>query len=311
MHFALKDYGADISWNVGSLFCHEASFFKMLNLCKAFSIPHPVKWVFGSLSTPMAGGRATPVLLDVDDAKSVLDSYIQEGIACRLTLSNPYVDRHMIQSDAINAELMKYLDSNRPDGKRNGIIVVSDILAEYVKETYPNLEVILSIIRPAYDTGYGKDKDTMDWYADKLQNPLYDVVVVNAAKLYEKGFMESLPYKDKVELLACHDCIRNCPYAKTHYEAVLMFSQCLVNGISPDRANLLLGDIIKTCVKNKKSHIDQTASYSIDEIRYLASLGYRQFKLAGRMNTEERFSRDLEAYLFNHEVLRYIETAMQ
>ena len=90
-----------------------------------------------------------------------------------------------------------------------------------------------------------------------------------------------------------------------------MFSQCLVNGISPDRANLLLGDIIKTCVKNKKSHIDQTASYSIDEIRYLASLGYRQFKLAGRMNTEERFSRDLEAYLFNHEVLRYIETAMQ
>lgn len=310
MHFALKDYGSDIDWNVGSLFCHEASVFRTLNLCKAFSIPHPIKWAFGSLASPMSGGRASPVFLAADDAKAVFDSYMAEGIACRLTLSNPYVDMQMVRKDALNAELMAYLNANGNGIRRNGVIVVSDILAMHIKDAYPNLEVILSTIRAAYDTGYGKDKDTMEYYVNMLKNPLYDVVVVNAAKIYEEDFMEDLPFKSKVELLACHDCIRNCPYAKMHYEAMLAFSQCIVNGTNGENANSMLGDVMKRCIRNKQCHLDQTASYTADEIRHLALLGYRQFKLSGRMNSEERFARDLDAYLFKHEVLRYIETAI-
>ena len=307
MQLALRDYGADLQWNVGSLFCHEQVIYGLLQFFRYFNIPNPIKWVFGSIPSLMTGGRVPLIEIALKDALQTLAAHIEEGLACRLTLSNPHADAKMIREDSINAALMSFLNTHPVEGKRHGIIVTSDILAQHARDAYPNLEVILSIIRPAYDVGYGPGKDTLEWYSEKLTDPLYDVVVVNNAKLYEEGFLEALPCKDKVELLACHDCMRNCQMAKEHYERTVLFSQCLCKGYDTTQAHSLLQDTLRRCCANKQRHLDQTASYSIDEMKKVVAMGYRQFKLAGRVNSDDRFARDLHAYLFNHEVVRYLE----
>jgi len=308
MHYALKDYGAQLDWNVGSLFCHDDVMFKYVKLCKEFRIAHPIKWAFGCIPSLMSSGMAVSFVTSVRMAVKTMEMYLESGIACRLALSNPHVDEKAIRDDWIDRELMLFLDKNSIDGAKNGVIVSSDILARYIRTYYPNLEIILSVVRPAYDVGYGMASDTLDWYSKKLENPLYDIVGVNSAKLSEDGFMQKLPHKDRIELIACKDCIRNCPYAKHHYEAALGVTKRLSSGeLTPEKSKMLLDEVTSMCIANRRKHWDQASAYSEEDIRLLASMGYRRFQLADRMNSDDRFERDVAEYIFEYRHLRYFE----
>ena len=307
----LKDYGRRLSWNVGTLFCHEDILFKYLWLAKEFSFQLPIRWAFGAIQSPLAGGRVPPLNLEQMDAIGTLSEHIKEGVACRLTLSNPDIVEKDIVEDTKTQGLLKFLNESQPDnGARNGVILSSDIFATYIKEHYPKLEVILSTIRTAYDVGYGRSKDTFSWYTNLLTNPLYDVVVVNNAKLYEEGFMEALPCKEKVELIACTDCVRNCQLAKSHYEGLHSYIRQLAKGLSTDDANSLIEKVAERCINFRESPNAHHSSYSEDDIRRLAKMGYVQFKIAGRANSRERLSRDIWCYLFRHDVARFMETIL-
>ena len=307
----LKDYGRLLSWSVGTLFCHEDVLFKYLWLAREFSFKLPIRWAFGAIQSPLAGGRVPPLNLDQMDAIGTLSEHIKEGIACRLTLSNPHIVEKDIVVDTKTQGLLKFLNESLPDnGARNGVILSSDILAEHVKNCYPNLQVILSTIRTAYDVGYGRKKDTFSWYSSLLENPLYDVVVVNNSKLYEEGFMEALPFKEKVELIACTDCVQNCQMARNHYEGLHEYIKRLAKGLDTTEANNLIESVAEKCVAFRESHKARHSSYSEGEIRRLAQMGYTQFKIAGRANSRERLSRDIWCYLFRHDVARFMETIL-
>lgn len=306
-----KDYKADIDWNVGSLFCHENVIKKILSICNFYNASHGIKYVFGSIPSLMAGGRIPPMEMDANDAVKTLDWHIQNGIACRLTLSNPHLTEKDVKSDAVNAELLGWLNRHPLPNAKNGVILSSDVLARHIRDQYPNLDVVLSILRPAYETGYGKDKDTLEWYSKMLQSDLYDIVVVNGAKLYEDGFMESLPFKDKVELIACHDCVRNCPRAKAHYEGMLACSLALYRN---DEAKAAAGmarcdSVLQDCRAWKRIHPTDTAAYSEDEIKKLASMGFKHFKIAGRTASDDKFKSNLIHYAFKYELMHYLESA--
>lgn len=284
--------------------------FRLLRICDAYGIEHPIRYAFGSIPSLMAGGRIPPTSISADDANGVMEQYLNSGIVCRLTLSNPHVTEEDIREDRINAELMKFLNGNSSGKGKNGIIVSSDVLARHVRDTYPNLEIILSILRPAYETGYGPDRDTFGYYAAKLENPLYDIVVVNAAKLDIPNFMESLPNKDKVELLAFHTCVKNCPRAATHYEACLQIALGEINGSDPSRHREMLGKILMECVDEKRKRPLDYASYTEKDIRKLVSLGYRHFKLAERLSPDSKFLYTMIEYVFNPEPIRYLMQAL-
>ena len=308
MHYALKDYGADLQWNVGTLFCHDKVLFRLVSFCTKFEVPIPVKWAFGCIPSLMGSGMAVPTVHTQMDAVGIIERHLECGIACRLALTNPHVDSKMIQSDKVNLGLIKFLNESVLNGcQRNGIIVSSDVLAECVKESYPNLDVILSVIRPAYDVGYGRLNDTLEWYAEKLENPLYDIVEVNNSKLHEDGFLESLPSKDKVELIACRDCIRNCPFTKHHFESALGVMKKLDFSAKGEKAKLMLDEVSKMCVCHRMKHLDQASSYDFEDIKRLASLGYRRFQISCRRNTDERIEQDISEYMFSYKHLRYLE----
>jgi hypothetical protein len=306
----IKDYGGEIDWNIGSLFCHEAPVFRLLRICDAYNIDHPIRYAFGSIPSVMAGGRIPPTAIPADDAVGVVEQYLEHGIACRLTLSNPHVTEADIRNDAVNAGLMEFLNAHASGKGRNGVIVVSDLLARHVRDRYPNLEVILSVVRPAYETGYGPDRDTFDYYARHLEDPLYDVVVVNAAKADIPGFMEDLPNKDKVELLAFHTCVKNCPRAKAHYEACLQIALAGLRGDNPAKDLDKLGRISLDCVAEKRRRPLDFASYTEADMRRLVSLGYRHFKLAERLSPDNAFLYGMVEYIFRSEPIRYLMQAM-
>lgn len=307
MHYALKDYGAEIQWNAGSLFCHDDAIMELFRFCRKYGIQHPIKWAFGCIPSPLASAMALPKLHTFKMAKETIEKYLSYGVACRLALTNPHAAREMIESDKTSRMLMEFLNETSSDEISNGVTLSSDVLAEYVRDRYPKLKVILSTVRAAYDVGFGMACDTMEWYAEKLENPLYDVVEVNNAKIHEDGFMENLPRKDKVELIACINCIRNCPYAKHHFESALGVMQDASVEKNPEKCRMMLCEVSKMCIANRKRHLDKASSYTREEVEGLASLGYRRFQLSARMNDDERFLQDVKHYLFNYNHLRYLE----
>ena len=313
MEDLLKDYGAELEWNVGSLFCHDETLhgtFGVVKICQEFGVPNPVKWAFGSIPSLLSGGRVPPYDFGREEALSILGGNLDRGVACRLTLSNPYATQSDIQKDVKSRDLLDFLNTHSIDSAKNGVIVSCDLVAEHVREAYPNLEVILSILRTVYDVGYGKDRNTVEYYSNLLENPLYDRVVVDSAKVHEEGFIESLPRKDKIELIACVECIRNCPIARQHYDAIHTLSQCICYGLDRSKAYERIYEVMDQCVANKRKHPDQNLALNENEIKKLASIGCRQFKIAGRVNTDANFKRDLFAYLFKYERARYLESAL-
>lgn len=302
----VRDYGGDIDWNIGSLFCHEMPVFKLLHTCEEYNIPHPIRYAFGSIPSLMAGGRIPPLHISEEDAEGIAKQYLDRGIACRLTLSNPHITEEDIKNDTINAKLMNFLNSESSGDRKNGVIVVSDLLAKYVKDKYQNLEVILSIIRPAYDTGYGPDKDTFDYYSNFLNDSLYDVVVVNSAKIDIPDFMETLPHKEKVELIAFHACVRNCPRAKEHYESSLQLGLANFLGKNTEDLRYRCDRNTAACFAEKRRRPFDYASYTEREIKKLVSLGYKHFKLADRLMPDEAFYSGMVEYIFKSEPMRYL-----
>ena len=307
VHYALKDYGEDIQWNVGSLFCHDEAIMKILDFCGKYGIQHSIKWAFGCIPSPLASAMALPKLHTFGMARQTIMKYLEHGVACRLALTNPHANEEMIAMDRNARKLMEFLDETSNSSCPNGVVLSSDFLAEYVRERHPHLNVILSTVRVAYDVGFGKACDTVEWYSDKLKNPLYDIVEVNNAKIHEEGFMEKLPRKDKVELIACINCIRNCPYARHHFESALGVMRDACAEASPEKCRMMLCEVSKMCIANRKRHLDQASSYTREEIRKIAALGYRRFQLSARMNDDERFLQDVKHYLFNYNHLRYLE----
>lgn len=304
-----KDYGAPIKWSIGTLFCHEDILFTMCRMWESFNVKPPIAWAFGMVQSPLAGGRVPPLKCDAEDAIGTLNVHLEKGIACRLTLSNPYATAEMAKSDRTTCQMLEFLNANYGTN-RNGVIVASEELARHLKDSYPNLEIILSTIYTAWNVGYGRTKDTLEWYSRLLENPLYDVVVVNNAKIYEENFLESLSFKDKVELIACADCVRNCQIARRHYDSLMEYVALMSAGKDVAPANAKVEQVGEMCRLQRKSANARHASYSEEEIRRLAMMGYSQFKIAGRANSRDRMARDIWFYLFRHEVARYFETVM-
>lgn len=307
MEDPVNHYGSNcIDWSIGAMFCHEKPLFKLLKMCKAYGVNHGMKWVFGSPLCVMAGGRVAPVDLNASDAIGIMKDWMNQGLGCRLTFQNPYLTYDDIFQDKKGMELLKAANDMSTKDVQNGVILVSDVLADIVKEKFPNLQVILSTIRAAYEVGYGPKKDTLEWYSNKLNDELYDMVVVSASKCWEEGFFEALPQKEKIEVIASHGCVRNCPRAMRHYDAMLWGSLCHMFNVPGNGSMEQCNRVVEECIRHKKSHPFEESSLNAERISHLTSIGVHHFKIAGRLDNDNDILRDVMEYVFKPEKVRYM-----
>lgn len=298
----VRDYKNQIDWNIGSLFAHDDSIIELLDRCRELNIELPIKYAFGSMPCILAGGRISPrTAKNMDSACMLFDEYNNRGVGVRLTFSSHIVDDDELNDETCNM-LLSYLDNN----KNNGVIVSSDKVAEYIKKNYTNLQLIASQVKPSVEVGLGND--SADYYNNLFD--LYDIVVVNPYKVKDARFLEEIKYKDRVEFIANHHCVPNCPKAKQHYDAVLKASKKLLSGENAEKEIERLNDIMTGCVTLKRKNPLNGTSFSFEEIEMLANMGYNHFKIEGRTFTDQTFLRDIGTYIFNIHVFTRLMYSM-
>lgn len=142
--------------------------------------------------------------------KEVLALVQEYGISARLTFSNSLLEEEHLADKKSNA-LCKMFDSDST--VKNGVIVYSDLLLNYLKKNYPNLYFISSTTKVL--------TEFEDFHQETMREDFsYVVPDFRLNKSFAKLKTLSEQEKDKVEFLCNECCFAGCKDRKACYEAV-------------------------------------------------------------------------------------------
>lgn len=225
-------------------------FYDFVDISSIYGCPQDYIW---------SGGRFG----GVDDIDEILELLNKYNISARLTFSNSLINEKHLNDKKCN-ELVSKLTN------KDGVIIYSDLLLNYLKKNYPDLYFVSSTTK------------TLTAFNDllkELRNDDFKYVVPDFRlnKSFDKLNSLSQVEKDKVEFLVNECCYIGCNKRKECYENVS--KQILDDSVndfmceSPDSSE---GYIFSKAMLNP-------SFISIDDIKdiYLKN-GFTNFKIEGR-----------------------------
>ena len=177
---------------------HREYFYDWCEIGSIYGAPANCVWGGGRIG----GGDCTP--------REVLRLLREHGVSARLTFSNSLLEKEHLADEKCNA-LCRLFECG---GKtRNGVIVHSDLLVEYLKANYPQLYLVSSTTKVLTDfERFALEVDRDDF--------LYVVPDFRLNKAFDKLNAMSIRQKGKVEFLCNECCWAGCKDRKACYENV-------------------------------------------------------------------------------------------
>ena len=294
MQKILRPYVGKCDFNVGTMFSHDAFAFMLYETCKKQGIDFPIDYVFGSVPCALQGGRAAPYTFKQEEIASIFNRYAQMGVGCRLTFSKSDVEPQDLADEQSNF-LLACLNA----GKNNGVIVTSDLLAEYIRDAYPNLQLISSLVKPTVENTLGQESS--DYYNALLER--FDIVVVNSAFAYNDNFLDQLQHKNKVEFICNHRCRPNCTRSALHYITQTNAAAAAASGNEKVQRLLedKLRDINNWCFEQREKNPCVNSLISVKRMEELIDAGFVHYKIEGRDYPIYCIVRDVGNWIFEPE----------
>ena len=161
--------------------------------------------VFGAFPPSLwNGGRNTVGVVDDEIIKNVTKAFNSRGVPLRFTFTNPLIEEKHLGDPFCN-KVMRMCENGL-----NEVIVLSPILEEYIRKNYPGYKITSSTC---------KEIRNADELAAELEKDYHYVVLdYNWNNNFE--FLETLPHKEKCELLINACCVPNCPRRGEHYRSI-------------------------------------------------------------------------------------------
>lgn len=201
---------------------HREYFYDWCEIGSIYGAPADCVW---------GGGR---VGFGEHDSKEVLKLMQEYGISARLTFSNSLLTKEHLSDKKCN-ELCRIFDIGRDNERsrgfrtdndisginkhikvkecRNGIIIYSDLLLDYIKENYPGFYFVSSTTKVLTDFGEFENELNREDFR-------YVVPDFRLNKSFDKLKALSQHQKDKVEFLCNECCWFGCTDRKECYETV-------------------------------------------------------------------------------------------
>lgn len=242
---------------------HREYFYDWCEISSIYGAPADCLWGGGRIGS----GDENP--------QDVLDLMRKYGISARLTFSNSMLRKEHLSDKKCNelCALFEQASENgnsENSGVKNGVIVHSELLVEYLKQNYPDLYFVSSTTKVLTD---------FHEFAKEVKREDFQYVVPDFRlnKAFEQLNTLSQSEKDKVEFLCNECCWIGCTDRKKCYETVScqnLGENCLDHRCTAP--NVAYGYRFSEAMKNP-------AFISIDDIQnvYLP-MGFSNFKIEGR-----------------------------
>lgn len=144
-----------------------------------------------------------------EDKQKMINFFNNQNIGVNFTFSNLLLEEKHLTDKQCNQVLTDF------ESPLNGCIVATEILAQYIRQTYPQYRLILSVAKttePQFDES-------------ALQKAVkeYDMVVFPDEYNKDFSFLRNFP-ADKIELIVDEECPKNCPYTQEHYQSISKYN---------------------------------------------------------------------------------------
>ena len=177
---------------------HREYFYDWCEIGSIYGAPQECLWGGGRVGFGDASPRDVAVLMD------------EYGISARLTFSNSMLEEKHLSDKKCNKLLALF---DRDGAVKNGIIVHSDLLLNYIRDKYPNYYFVSSTTKVLTD---------FNQLVDELNRPEFKFVVPDFRlnKDFDKLDLLTDVQKEKVEFLCNECCWYDCYDRKRCYENV-------------------------------------------------------------------------------------------
>lgn len=192
---------------------HREYFFDDIGIGSIYGAPGSALW---------GGGRTGFGDAEPEKVKALCDRF---HVSARLTFSNSLIGPEHLEDSECNRICVIFQETEKQNeealgvnyfelkGTKNGIIIYSDILLQYIKKQYPNFNFVSSTTKCITD---------FDKFRAELNRAEFDYVVPDFRlnKSFERLEALTQEEKDKTEFLVNECCSINCTDRKACYEDV-------------------------------------------------------------------------------------------
>ena len=177
---------------------HREYFYDWCDIGSIYGAPADCVW---------GGGRVGGGACDPRNVRALMREY---GVSARLTFSNSLLRAEHLSDARCNALCALFSSDEQT---RNGVIVHSDVLLDYLQKTYPNLYFVSSTTKVLTEFEDLRRELARDAFS-------YVVPDFRLNKAFDRLGGLSAAEKDKVEFLCNECCWFGCRERKRCYEAV-------------------------------------------------------------------------------------------
>ncbi len=223
------------------------------------------------------GGRIINGVFDKNTVKIVVREFDKLGIPLRFTFTNPHITEEDLKDDFCNFVL------KTANNGRNGVIVVSPLLEEYIRNKYPDYKITSSTCKRITD---------IDKVNEEIQKK-YDIVVLDYDFNNNFELLEKVQNKEICEILVNACCQPGCPKRTQHYSDIGKMQKAICSYLKTSQKvpfdpekygakdeNSDYCPYMRFTMPDAKSHSTYITSEDIFE-KYVP-LGFNQFKIEGR-----------------------------
>ena len=223
------------------------------------------------------GGRIVQGVFDKNTVKTVVREFDKLNIPLRFTFTNPVITEEDLKDDFCN-----YVLKAANNGK-NGVIVVSPLLEEYIRTRHPDYKITSSTCKRITDTEQLNEE----------VNKNYDIVVLDYDFNNRFDVLEKIPNKEKCEILVNACCQPGCPKRSQHYIDIGNMQKALCSYLKTSQR--IPFDPEKYGVKDENSDYCPYMKYDFADVKEhkthitpqdilekYVPMGFNQFKIEGR-----------------------------
>lgn len=223
------------------------------------------------------GGRLVQGRCDKAFVKDVVREFDKLGIPLRFTFTNPTLTEEDLSDDFCNFVL------RTAENGKNGVIVVSPLLEDYIRTKYPGYKITSSTCKRITDLNTLNEETGRD----------YDIIVLDYDFNNKFDVLEKVENKEKCEILVNACCRPGCPNRVQHYRDIGNVQKAVCKYMSkPQKVPFdpkkygVSDEHSETCpyiyydavdVRQHSTHITPETIFE----KYIP-MGFNQFKIEGR-----------------------------
>ena len=270
---------SEIKWNLAGLFAHKKFLHILISMMKTHGMLHALDVVHGCPDLAWNGRRINNPCFKFEGTAAYFKALNDFGIGVFLTFSNAVLEaKHL--SDIDSNRLLECLDETCG---LNGVIVVNDLMSDYIDKKKPGLKQVCSKVKSVIENPEGD----LEWY--QRMQARFDRVVVHTDHMFNLDLLDRLD-RSKAEILVNEDCVYKCPNRKRHHILNSTFNleiaekgaaaKKTLEKIVKIKQNACAGGTMLLSEQRNPGHV-RSCYLRHDEIKTIYDMGFRNFKIGG------------------------------